>query len=67
MKILIKQWRNETASLILDSGEVLWTFSNVNEAEKACNQWMRTLQSNRKRHHLAPITHYDDPHPRYVA
>jgi len=63
MTIVIKQWRNNTASLMLDSGEILWTFSRVSEAEQACQHWMQTLQLNRKRHHLAPLPMYERQNP----
>lgn len=67
MTILIKQWRNKTASLMLESGEMLWTFSSVAEAEKACQHWMRSLQSNRQRHHLSKLALYDKPNSRFIA
>lgn len=67
MTILIKQWRNNTASLMLDSGEILWTFSNIDEAEKACQHWMRSLQINRQRHHLSKMELYDKSKPRFIA
>jgi len=65
--IVIKQWRNNTASLILDSGEILWTFSSLDEAEQACQHWMLSLQTNRQRHHLSNFELYDKPGPRFIA
>jgi len=56
--MIIKQWRNNSASLMLDSGEILWTFSSVAAAEQARKQWMQTLQRNRVRHHLPSVEMY---------
>jgi len=63
MTIIIKKWRNQSASLMLDSGEILWTFSNVEAAEQACKHWMKSLQHNRQRHHLSSVDLYDNPKP----
>lgn len=39
MKVFIKVWPNNTATVMTDNGQVLWTFSNVAEARKACREW----------------------------
>jgi hypothetical protein len=39
MKVCIKEWPNKTATIMTDNGEVIWTFSSVTAARKACNDW----------------------------
>lgn len=39
MQVIIKEWPNKTASLISASGQLIWTFSSVQEARQACSDW----------------------------
>lgn len=39
MKVFIKEWPNNTATIMTANGQVLWTFSNVAEARRACREW----------------------------
>ena len=39
MTFFIREWRNKTATLMADNGAVLWTFANVEEAQKVCQEW----------------------------
>lgn len=39
MQYLIKEWPNKMATLMTEDGVVLWTFSNVKEAEKVWKDW----------------------------
>lgn len=41
MIFFIKEWPNRTATLMADNGAVLWTFSNVSEARKVCDEWYK--------------------------
>jgi hypothetical protein len=39
MKVFIKEWPNKTATIMTGNGQVVWTFSSVMEARKACREW----------------------------
>jgi predicted acetyltransferase len=39
MKVFIKEWPNKTATVMTGNGQVVWTFSNVPEARRACREW----------------------------
>ncbi len=39
MKVLIREWPNQTATIMTDNGQVIWTFSSLEEAHQACNEW----------------------------
>jgi hypothetical protein len=39
MAFFIKEWPNKTATLMADNGAVLWTFPNVEEAQRVCRDW----------------------------
>jgi len=39
MQVIIKEWPNKTASIMSESGQVIWTFSTVREARQACSDW----------------------------
>lgn len=41
MYFYIKEWPNKTATLMLENGTILWTFHNVEEAQKVCIEWYR--------------------------
>ena len=41
MTFFIKEWPNKTATLMSDSGVVLWTFSSVLEAKQVCQEWSK--------------------------
>jgi len=44
MTFYIKQWPNGNATLMTDTGAVLWTFTSIDEAKNAC----RDLSDNYK-------------------
>jgi len=39
MMVFIKEWPNKTATIISDNGQVIWTFSNIDQARRACGEW----------------------------
>ena len=39
MKVFIKEWPNKTATVMTGNCQVVWTFSSVAEARKACREW----------------------------
>ena len=39
MRVYIKEWPNRTATIISDTGQVIWTFSSTDEARRACSDW----------------------------
>ena len=39
MFISIKEWPDSSATIILNNETVLWTFNNIKEAARACNEW----------------------------
>lgn len=39
MKVLIREWANKTATVMTINGQVVWTFSSVAEARRACREW----------------------------
>lgn len=41
MSFYIQEWPNKTATLMAQNGTVVWTFSNVAEAEKVCLEWSK--------------------------
>lgn len=46
MQYLIKEWPNKMATLMTEDGVVLWTFSNVKEAEKVWKDWCSLKNQN---------------------
>jgi len=39
MSVYIKEWPNRTATIMTDTGQVVWTFSSAAEARQACSEW----------------------------
>jgi len=39
MRVFIKEWPNKTATLLTETGKVVWTFSNIEAARTACREW----------------------------
>ena len=39
MKFFIKRWPDDTATLMTESGQVIWTFSSMQEAIQGCTEW----------------------------
>lgn len=40
MKFFIKKWPDDTATLMTESGQVIWTFSSMQEAiERCAEEW----------------------------
>ena len=40
MKFFIKRWPDDTATLMTESGQVIWTFSSMQEAIRGCTEWV---------------------------
>ena len=40
MKFFIKEWSDDTATLMTEHGQVVWTFSSVQEAVEGCAEWV---------------------------
>jgi hypothetical protein len=40
MKFFIKRWPDDTATLMTESGQVIWTFSSMQEAIQGCTEWV---------------------------
>lgn len=40
MRIVIKEWPNRTATIMTEIGQVVWTFSSVEQARAACRDWL---------------------------
>lgn len=38
MKFFIRKWRDDTATLVTESGQVIRTFSSMQEATKRCTE-----------------------------
>jgi len=38
MKFFIKKWPDDTATLMTESGQVIWTFSSMQEAIQRCTE-----------------------------
>ncbi len=39
MRVFIKEWPNKTATLITETGKVIWTFSSAEAAHTASREW----------------------------
>lgn len=39
MNFYIKTWPDDTATLMTDNGQVLWSFHSLNDAVSACREW----------------------------
>jgi hypothetical protein len=39
VRLLIKEWDNRTATIMTENGQVLWTFSSIQDARLACREW----------------------------
>ena len=46
MRIYIKEWPNQTASIITAEGQVIWTFSSSETARQACREWSSLMSPN---------------------
>ena len=46
MVFYIREWPNKTATLMADTGAVLWTFANVEEAQAVCEEWYQVQKQN---------------------
>ena len=62
MKIIIKEWPNRTATLMTTNGQVIWTFSSIDEARMACREW-QAISSAEEILHPANHTHSLVPDP----
>ena len=41
MRVVIKERRNQTASIMTDIGQLVWTFSSAEMSRAACKGWFR--------------------------
>lgn len=57
MRVFIRQWPGNTATIMGENGEVIWTFSSLDEARKACNDWHNLVDSE-------PVFIHDEPDDR---
>ena len=39
MKLYIRELPNNSATVVTESGQVIWTFSGISEACQACQEW----------------------------
>lgn len=39
MRLFIKEWVNKTATIMTENGQVVWTFSSIQDARTACREW----------------------------
>ena len=53
MRVIIKQWPNRTATIMSESGQLIWTFSSTDEARRACRDWHNLVDSE-------PVHVYED-------
>ncbi len=51
MKFYIKEWNDQTVSLMTEQGNVLAYFSSISEALAACNEWYM-YNNNEPRHEV---------------
>ena len=42
----IKTWPDDTATLMTDHGQVLWSFHCLNDAVAACHEWYAMNEDN---------------------
>ena len=60
MVFFIREWPNKTATLMAENGAVLWTFSNVAEAQSVCQEWYR-VQKHNVQYHVEGLGQCLDP------
>ena len=46
MVFYIKEWPDNTATLLGKDGAVLWTFSSVEEAQHVCQEWYQVYKED---------------------
>jgi hypothetical protein len=39
VRLIIKEWVNRTATIMTENGQVVWTFSSLQDARNACREW----------------------------
>lgn len=44
MNYYIKKWPQNTATVFDENGEVIWTFTSVEEAARACTEIIQNLE-----------------------
>ena len=45
MKFIIKEWPDQSATLMTENGYSLATFNTLNEAQRACEEWHKTYEA----------------------
>ena len=56
MKFIIKEWPNQSATLMTANGYSLATFNTLNEARHVCEEWRKTHQEAGHRRLEPPLT-----------
>ena len=56
MRAYIKEWPNKTATIMTEDGQVVWTFSSMEEARRACHEWQDTLLPERIEYYELALT-----------
>ena len=56
MKFFIKEWSDDTATLMTEHGQVIWTFSSMHDAIEGCAEWAGAKNQMPK---LAKVEHQD--------
>ena len=56
MKFIIKEWPDQSATLMTGNGYSLATFNTPDEARQACEEWRRTYQEPSQRRPEPPPT-----------
>lgn len=60
MRVYIKEWPNRTATIMTDTGQVIWTFSSTDEARRACMEWHNLVGGE-------PVFVHDGENPEHGA
>ena len=55
MKLIIKEWPDQSATLMTENGYSLATFNNSAEAQQACEEWRQAHQEHRNIAADAPL------------
>jgi hypothetical protein len=61
MMVFIKEWPNKTATIISNNGQVIWTFSNIDQARRACGEWHNLVAGEP----VVVLTDSPDPQARF--
>ena len=56
MKFIIKEWPDQSATLMTENGYTLATFDSPAEARQACEEWRLLHQEHRNANREMPLT-----------